>query len=195
VVQGNLKDDTTDFKIPAPLPKHIAKQALEGFMPFKDDNLKSLRYMEYLKYYADEHPEFPKHLDNQWIHEFRMAAFMFRPLPAEMNSRFTRSIEMESNGKPENFESTNSRISFGQPAALNQKNGTRAISLWSPSNLLCNRFCVPVADAPVSINTSSIGKTEKNEKVPKADASNWSNYDLFDRPDLDVFEQIFQNTL
>lgn len=194
VVKMNLKNDSADFKIPPPLPKQIAKQALEGFMPFKNDDLKSLQYMEYLKYYADELPDFPRHLETQWIQEFRMAAFMFRPLPTEMNSRFTRSIEIESTRKNENFEPQYSKRSLGQHESLNQSNGMRAVSSWSPSNLLCNRFGVLVADSPVSINTS-IGKTKENEKISKADAYISSNRDLFDRPDLDVFEQIFQNTL
>lgn len=159
-------------------------------MPFKNHDIKNFRYLDYLKYYAGESTEYPKDLESQWHQEFKMAALMFRPLPIEMKSRFIRpkvtdfdqhSFPPEKNNVepvhrlleiPNQFDQNQSRIFFG----------------WSPSSLLCKRFNVPQADV-VAANTDLV---EENRMLPISVPSNPSNSSLFNRPDLDVFANIFQ---
>jgi hypothetical protein len=80
------------------VPKDIALSALSGFMPFADDMKKRDRYIEYLRFMAEEIKELPlppSHLTKEEIDhepvEFSKAALIYRPLSKMMASRFTSS--------------------------------------------------------------------------------------------------------
>ena len=154
--------------------------------------------MEYLKYYAGDVSYFPKDIEIQWLPEFKMAAYMYGPLPTEINARFARARNLDSASPSflkvnENFESMDLTSTHRKVETLNETNDAekRTNFAWSPSSLLCKRFNISRADIPLEAHTLT-NSTEEIRNLPEAFNFQSSSPALFSRPNIEVFAHIFQ---
>ncbi|KAG8805537.1 hypothetical protein FRC19_007820, partial [Serendipita sp. 401] len=149
----------------------VAKAALQGFQPFKDNQVKQARYTEYLTAQASMQPVKLQPLAGQSIEAFNSeldsfskAAQIFKPMSSAMASRFRSSttIEAPTQQKEGLYQPTEETYAkHGDEPERNTKmeveetpkehaarlgmfgTMTREQKDWSPARLLCKRFKVP----------------------------------------------------
>ncbi|KAG8833154.1 hypothetical protein FRC17_011225 [Serendipita sp. 399] len=176
----NRQNVTRDVP-PQPTPVHVvnfpridpvvAKAALLGFQPFKDNSIKQARYAEYLTAQASLQPVKLQPLPGQNIEEFNSeldsfakAAQIFKPMSSAMASRFRSSttIDTPSQQKEGLYQPTDEAYSkheeeTGKSTKMEVEETprehaarlgmfgamTREQKDWSPARLLCKRFKVP----------------------------------------------------
>lgn len=173
----------------------VAKAALLGFQPFKENALKQARYTAYITSQANGTPMILQPLPEQSIPDFNAelesfakAAVVFKPMSAAMASRFqsSRVVEKEKRlqeglWKPseEDFE----RAGVGDQKAETKMEVeespkdhaarmgmfgalTRDVKSWEPNRLLCKRFHVAV---PKVLSEDLEAKEEKEEATTRFD--------------------------
>ena len=151
----------------------IAKAALMGFQPFKDDPRKQARYIAYLNSQALSQPMGLQPLPGQSIEDFNaeleslaMAAKIFKPMSAAMASRFRTSSGVETTPRQQEGLYQPTDEAYAQNEAKSGSSLTERVEVeetpkehaakmgmfgtmtreqvdWMPAKLLCKRFRVP----------------------------------------------------
>ncbi|KIM22837.1 hypothetical protein M408DRAFT_28381 [Serendipita vermifera MAFF 305830] len=164
----------------------IAKAALMGFQPFKDDPRKQTRYTAYLGSQASSQPMQLQPSPGQSIADFNaelegfaQAARIFKPMSTAMANRFRSSTGVETTAQPQEGLYQPTEEAYAQheaktvgaekmqleetPKEHAAKMGmygtmTREQSDWMPAKLLCKRFRVP----PPKISASDAAGDDSN---------------------------------
>ncbi|OMH81951.1 G patch domain-containing protein-like protein [Zancudomyces culisetae] len=144
---GELKDISQEIKdLKAKLPKkrasglklvskQEAERALLGYMPFKQDNEKHQRYVNYLKTIVDG-GDVSLVCNLHDINEFYQAARIFKPMAEAMSKRFMTQEELEKS----KLQESGGNVMENMAKADNYGTMTRTSSTWFPSALLCKRM-------------------------------------------------------
>jgi G patch domain-containing protein 1 len=136
------------------LESSVAQQALQGFIPFKQNPEKQFRYKQYLNHfaYSYEMPQFPEDYtaadEEKELAEFHKAAQIFRPLMSSMAARFTSAkgneelvntnVGLKSINEYEKVVNPNMKEETRRE--LESITKTRMIYTWVPSHILIKRF-------------------------------------------------------